>query len=150
MMKNTILTFVACIVLFVGGCAVLDSVFIPKDGEIKSDTIKVVDGTVGGLAATGNPIAIPALAISSLLSVLAGVYTNLRKKQKLVEADDKYEQTRLITEAIVQAIEESAGVKVGDDDTLGNVVKAAVEEKLKDKDAYLVGKAIISALKGEV
>lgn len=126
----------------------MDSVFIPREGEVKSDTIKVVDGTVTGLVATGNPIAVPALALSSILSIFAGVYTNMRKKQKLAGADDKFEQSKIVTEAIVLAIEETSRVKLGDgEDTIGNVVKAAVEERLRDKEAYIIGKAIIAALK---
>jgi hypothetical protein len=148
-MNKYLLTLVCSIAMLISGCAVLDSILIPKDGAVKSDTVMIVDGTVGGLAATGNPLAVPALALSTILSIFAGVYTNMRKKQELVVADDKYNQVRIITEAIIQAVEETAKVKLYDDtgDTVGSVVKAAVEERLRDKEAYVIGKAIISALK---
>ena len=149
-MKNYVLTLVCSLALIISGCAVLDSILIPDDGEIKSDTIKIVDGTVGGLAATGNPLAVPALALSSILSIVAGVYTNMRKKQKLIVADDKYNQVRVVAEAIIKAIEESANVRLDGNDgdlTVGDYVKTKVEKELRNKEAYVIGKAIISALK---
>lgn len=147
-MRNYFLGWVLGVALMFGGCAVLDSVLIPEEGRIKSDTLVVADGVTTGLVVTGNPIAVPALAISGILSVIAGVYTNMRKKQKLVAADDKYNQALIVTEAIVKAIEATASLKIADSkDTIGDIVKAKVEEKLDDKDAYIIGKAIITALK---
>ncbi len=147
-MKKFYLSWVLGIVLMFAGCAIMDSIFIPEQGEIKSDTVKVVDGVTTGLVATGNPIAVPTLAISGVLSVIAGVYTNMRKKQKLVAADDKYEQTRIVTESIVKAIELASEIKIaGGGETLGDVIKGNVEALLKDKDAYVIGKTIITALK---
>lgn len=126
----------------------MDAAFIPEAGETKSDTVKVVDAVAGGLAATGNPYAVPALAGSTLLSIIAGAYTNMRKKQKLAEAGDKAEQTKVVTESIVKAIEDAQGVVINENgDTVGSVVKEKVEKNLRDNDAYLIGKAIIEAMK---
>jgi hypothetical protein len=153
MMRNYFLGIILGVALMFSGCAVMDSILIPEEGRVKSDTVVVVDGVTTGLVATGNPIAVPALALSGILSVVAGIYTNLRKKQKLVAADDKYENTLLITEAIVKAIEETGVIKVGgvtlrgEPATIGGIIKDKVESKLKDKDAYVIGKAIITALK---
>ena len=147
-MKKMIMASAVSAVLFISGCATLDSVLIPEEGEIKSDTVKMVDAVAGGLAATGNPYAVPALAGSTLISIIAGAYTNMRKKQKLADADDKAAQTKIVTESIIQAIEEAAEIQIaGSEDTLGDVVKNKVEKKLRDNDAFLIGKAIIEAFK---
>jgi hypothetical protein len=134
--------------LFLGGCAVLDQAMIPEEGQIKSDTVVMVEAVAKGMAATGNPYAVPALAGSTLFAIIAGAYTNMRKKQKLADADDKALQAAIVTESVVKAIEEAAKVKVGKKgDTVGSLLKAKVEKNLRDNDAYLMGKAIIDAMK---
>jgi primosomal protein N' len=121
---------------------------IPEEGQIKSDTVVMVEAVAKGMAATGNPYAVPALAGSTLFAIIAGAYTNMRKKQKLADADDKALQAAIVTESVVKAIEEAAKVKVGKKgDTVGSLLKAKVEKNLRDNDAYLMGKAIIEAMK---
>lgn len=148
--NTAIVLAVLAIAISVGGCAILDDMLIPEEGQTQSDTVKLVNGVAGVMVTTGTPLAVPALAVSTILTAIAGVYTNMRKKQKLSEADSKAEQAAIVTASIIEAIEQVSNVKIDDkEDTIGNVVKAEVEEKLKDNDIYLIGKAIIAALKGE-
>jgi uncharacterized lipoprotein NlpE involved in copper resistance len=145
-MKKMIMNMVLAVALFIGGCAVLDQALVPEEGKIKSDTVRVVDAVAVGLATTGNPYAVPVLAGSTLLSVVAGAYTNMRKKQALADADDKAAQAKIVTESIVMAIEDVSGTDIGQG-TIGDIIKGKVEEKLRDNDSYIIGKAIIDALK---
>jgi hypothetical protein len=146
-MKKMIMSMVLTVALFIGGCATLDKAMIPEEGQVKSDTVRVVEAVAVGLASTGNPYAVPALAGSTIFAVIAGAYTNMRKKQKLADANDKAEQAKIVTESIVMAIEEVTKVPVGSGGTIGTVVKEKIEKNLRDNDAYLIGKAIIEALK---
>ncbi len=147
-MKKFLMSLVLLVGLTVGGCAILDQAFIPEEGQIKSKTVAVVDAVTTGLITTGNPYAVPALAVSTILSIVAGAYTNMRKKQALADADDKAAQAKIVTESVVMAIEEVSGVAIlGGEKNLGDLVKEKVEKNLRDNDAYLIGKAIIEALK---
>ena len=147
-MKKTLMSFVMVIAMFIGGCAVLDQAMLPEEGKVKSDTVVLVEAVAKGLVATGNPYAVPALAGSTIFAIIAGAYTNMRKKQKLSDANDKAAQAKIVTNSVVKAIEEVAGVAIlGGEKNLGDLVKEKVEKNLRDNDVYLIGKAIIEALK---
>jgi hypothetical protein len=151
-MKKKLMTLwvsvIMSIALMVGGCAVLDKTMVPEEGKVKSDAVVMVEAVAIGLATTGNPYAVPALAGSTLFAVIAGAYTNMRKKQKLADADDKAAQAKIVTESIIRAIEEVTEVPIGGTGaTIGSMVKEKVEKNLRDNDAYLIGKAIIEAMK---
>jgi hypothetical protein len=150
-MKKMIMSMVLAVALFIGGCATLDTVMVPEEGKVKSDAVVMVEAVAIGLATTGNPYAVPALAGSTIFAVIAGAYTNMRKKQKLADADDKAAQAKIVTESIIMAIEEVTEVPVGGTSkqgtTIGDMVKEKVEKNLRDNDAYLIGKAIIEAMK---
>lgn len=148
--NTTIVLAVLAIAISIGGCAMLDDTLVPEEGQLQSDTVIMVEAIAKGLVATGNPYAVPALAGSTIFAILAGAYTNMRKKQKLADANDKAKQAAIVTGSIVDAIEQVSNVKLDKDgDTIGNVVKAEIGEKLKDNDVFLVGKAIIAAIKAE-
>lgn len=147
-MRNILISLVMTISMFLGGCTVLDQAMLPDEDKLKSDAVVMVEAVAKGLAATGNPYAVPALAGSTIFAILAGAYTNMRKKQKLADANDKAKQAAIVTESVVKAIEESAKVKIGKNgDTVGSLLKEKVEKNLRDNDAYLIGKAIIEAMK---
>ena len=150
-MKKMIMSMVLAVALFIGGCAVLDNAMVPEEGKIKSDTVVMVEAVAKGLVATGNPYAVPALAGSTIFAIIAGAYTNMRKKQALAELGDDKEQIKIVTDSVIKAIEEVSGVAVGgaslDGTTVGDLVKEKVEKNLRDNDVYLIGKAIIEALK---
>jgi hypothetical protein len=72
----------------------------------------------------------------------------MRKKQKLAEAGDKAAQAKVVTESIILAIEEVTEVPISNTGaTIGDLVKEKVEKNLRDNDAFLIGKAIIEAMK---
>lgn len=155
--NTTIVLAVLAIAISVGGCAVLDDMLIAPEGQAQSDTVKLVNGVAGVMVATGTPLAVPALAISTILTAIAGVYTNMRKKQKLSEADSslteadrKYQDVRTVVETIIEAIEATQDVKLSKSGTtLGELIKGKVKEDLISKDALTVGRAIIDAIKRE-
>jgi hypothetical protein len=147
-MNKMIMSMVLAVALFIGGCAVMDAALVPEEGRVKTDTQAVLEGVANGLVVTGNPYAVPVLAASTLLSVIAGAYTNMRKKQKLAEAGDKAAQAKVVTESIILAIEEVTEVPISNSGaTIGDLVKEKVEKNLRDNDAFLIGKAIIEAMK---
>jgi len=147
-MKKFIMGYIVAVALFFGGCAVLDQTMVPEEGKVKSDAVVMVEAVANGLVATGNPYAVPALAGSTIFAIIAGAYTNMRKKQALADADDKAVQAKIVTASVIQAIEEVADVQTNaSGGTIGILVKEKVEKNLRDNDAYLIGKAIIEAMK---
>jgi hypothetical protein len=143
-----LISFIMVIALFLGGCTMLDQALLPEEGKMRSDTVVMVDALAKGLAATGNPYAVPALAGSTLFAIIAGAYTNMRKKQKLDNAAESAKQSATVTESVIKAIEDASDIKIGKKgQTIGSVVKEKVSKNLRDKDAYLMGKAIIEAMK---
>lgn len=148
-MKKMIMSILFTAALFISGCAVLDQAMVPKEGRVKSDAVVMVEAVATGLAVTPNPYAIPALAGSTIFAVIAGAYTNMRKKQALADANDKAAQAKIVTASIVHAIEEVTNVPLGSKGgaTIGSKVKEKIEKNLRDNDAYLIGKAIIEAMK---
>jgi hypothetical protein len=148
-MKKMIMSMVLAVALFIGGCAVLDQAMIPEEGQIKSKTVAVVDAVTTGLVTTGNPYAVPALAISTILSIVAGAYTTMRKKQEANKERTKAENYKIVAEAVVTAVEKASGYEVPNVGTVSNIIKDKVEKELRDNDAYLLGRAIIEALKEE-
>lgn len=154
-MKKFLMGLIVTVSLFIGGCATLDSILIPEEGMEKPKAVVVAEGVTGVLAATGNPYAVPALAGSTIISIIAGAYTTMRKKQE-VQAEmrrtkgawDKVREYKTVAEAVVGAVEEAKNVRIDDKGkTIGDYVKTKVEKNLRNKDAYLIGKAIIEAMK---
>jgi hypothetical protein len=142
------MVIITLVCLFIGGCAVLDKAMVPEEGKLKSDAVVMVEAVAKGLVATGNPYAVPALAGSTIFAIIAGAYTNMRKKQKLADANDKAKQAAIVTESVIMAIEEVTEVPIGGTgSTVGSLVKEKVEKNLRENDAYLIGKAIIEAMK---
>ena len=115
-----------------------------------SNIIPAVAAGAGAAAAAGLPWAAIVLLATNVVSVVIGTYKNHRKNIVIDEQDELYINTKVTTRAIIEAIEDVGGMTVsGGSETVGDVIKGKVEEKLKDKDYYLIGKAIITALKGE-
>ncbi len=149
-MKRTLLTISFIIIFFIAGCATLDRMFIPRGDQSKSDFIAGVDDVGIGTVMVGGPYALPVLAVTNLLSIIGGIYASMRKKQQILEAEDKYGKTRTVTEAIIKAIEDSENIVIDDNGTtLKGFLKEKVGDKLKNKDFYIAGKAIIDAIKRE-
>jgi hypothetical protein len=150
MMRKYLLSFVAGMILLVAGCAALDNFFLPNEDGSPSDSMQVVENIEDAAGAVGGPYALPVLAVTNLLTILGGVYTNMRKKQEIVKKDDVYEQTVIIMEAIINAVEDTDEVVLnGEGTTVGDVVKSKVTDRLKEEDIYKVGKALIDVLKGK-
>ena len=114
-----------------------------------SNIIPAVAAGAGAAAAAGLPWAAIVLLATNVVSVVVGIYKNHRKNIVIDEQDELYINTKVTTRAIIEAIEDVGGIKVSEEETIGGIIKGKVEEKLKDKDYYLIGKAVITALKGE-
>lgn len=136
--------------LFLAGCedvwevAADPNSAVNVGAEAADKVLPVVAVAAAAAGAAGLPWAPIILLVTNVLSALLLVYKN---HQKNVTAD-KYENVRVTTEAIVDAITEVSKVK-HEGGTVGGVVKAKIEEKLKDKDAYLIGKIVIDTLKAK-
>lgn len=150
-MNRKLLALVLLLSIFIGGCAALDNFFLNEDGTVKADIDKFVDGVEGAGAAVGAvgvPIGYVVSGIAASVGSLLGVYAKMRKGQQ--EAEDAGAETRVVLKAVVEAIEATKDVRIEPDGpTLEEMVKKLVKEKLSEKDAYLIGKALIAALKGE-
>ena len=120
--------------------------------DITSEIIPAIAIGATTAIATGLPWAAIVLLVTNVASVIVGVYKNYRKNIIIGEQDSLYINTKETTKAIIEAIEDVGGITTPGatgGDTIGDVVKNKIEEKLKSKDYYLVGKAIITALKGD-
>jgi len=150
-MKKIVVTVLLVNILFIASCATLDSMFLPKEDGSPSDTMNTVNDVNNAAVAVGGPYAIPVLAVTNLISIIAGVYTNARKKQLITKKDDVAEQTTIVVEAIVKAIEDSDTVVIDDNGTtVKDVIKEKVTDKLQKQGAYKIGKAIIDAIKDKI
>ena len=156
-MKKALAIIVLSCILFVTSCAALDSVFLPNEDGTPSDTMQGVQSVGAAAAAVGGPYALPVLAVTNLLTIIAGFYTNARKKQVITNKDEQldeteklYENVQTVVEAIVKAVEDSDSVVIDDEGTtVKDVIKEKVADKLAKSDAYTIGKAIIDAIKAE-
>lgn len=153
-MKNLIVALLLCLLVAgVAGCELAGQVVDPNSSlNVAVDTAAKIAPAVaagaGAAAAAGFPWAACVLLVTNIVSVAIGVYKNHQKNITIGEQDSKYNNTKVTTKAIVEAIE-AVGEIDHEDTTVGDIIKEKVEEKLKDKDYYLIGKAVITALKGE-
>lgn len=156
-MKQKILMWSVLLLLFVAGCGEFNrQVVDPNSGLNQAvTTVEHVAPVVGaGAAASGLPIGWIVASVAGALSSLIAVYKNHQKKL-IIDKDIDYENglnedlanIEITTSSIVDAIEAVANAEMKDGKLLGDVVKARVENELKDNEAYRVGKAIIAGLK---
>jgi hypothetical protein len=149
-MKKYLLGLIAGTILMIAGCAAMDNFFLPNEDGSPGSSMQVVEDVENAAGAVGGPYALPVLAVTNLLTILGGAYTNMRKKQEIVKKDDVYEQTVVIMEAVINAVEDSEAVVLDEEGTtVGDVVKSKVTDRLKEEDIYKVGKALIDVLKGK-
>lgn len=148
MKKKWIVALVLC--LLVAGCEdVAQMVVDPNSGlnvgvDAVSEVLPAV--TIGATTAAGSgvPWAPVVLLVTNIAAGLIAAYKNHQKNV----TEDKYENVAVTTKAIVDAVEAVSEIK-HEDTTVGDIIKAKVEDKLKDKDYYLIGKIVIDTLKGE-
>jgi len=147
--RNYLLALVMSLILFVSSCAFLDSVLLNDDGNVKSDVTKIVDGVGAGGAAVGA-VGIPyGFVVSGIASAFGGIAATYAKMRKTTKAsDDKAVQTQAVITAIVDAVKATRDVKLEPEgETVEQMIKRLVKEKLQDKDIYRIGKTIIDEAK---
>ena len=156
--KTKMLIVMVCLLvagcLFITGCDLWQQAADPNSGlnvgvDTTSAVVPIIAGAAVAAAVAGFPWAATVLLVTNIVSVVIGTYKNHRKNIVIGEQNEKYTNTKVTTKAIIEAIEAVGAVEINGGGTVSDVVKTKVEEKLKDKDAYLIGKAIITALKGE-
>lgn len=147
-MRKWIICVLVGMLLFMQGCAALDALVLNNDGNVKDDIKNVTDAgsEVGAAVATVHPAGYIISGVSVLISGLLGGYAEMRRKQANT-ANDTLDQTKVVLESIIKAVEDTADIKISEDKTVKDIVKEKVTDKLHDKDFYKIGKAIIEAIK---
>ena len=138
------------ILLIIAGCEeIARNVADPNSGLNQAvNTIGEVAPVVGsGATATGTPWGAVVGLIATIITTTAGVYNNHRKKVVIGEKDAHIKNTETATKAIIETIEGLKNIALKDGETLGEVVKEEVKARLKEKDFYKIGKAVISGIK---
>ena len=146
-MKLSLWVVVSILLLVVAGCAALDQVFLPHADGTPSDTVTAVDQFGKEIVASGVPWAAPVAGICTIFGLIAGVYGKMRGQQAAA-VSDKNAQLIAVADAVVNAIEAISPVVIdAKGTTVGDILKPEVKKNLQDRDMYIVGKALITALK---
>lgn len=143
------------IMTIVAGCSALERQ--AKDPNSTTNRLAAeIDKYDEAASAMGSAASSAGLPWGWVLSVGGAVsgwavreWQNYRKKYKL---GDKLHNVELTSKAIVDAVEglgaiEYVDPETGDKITIGNIVKSEVQERLKERDFYNIGRAVINGLK---
>lgn len=147
-MKKFVVMLLLAVILLIQGCAALDALVMDDRGNVKEQITDTTNAGVelGAAVATVNPVGYIISGVSGVIAALAGAYAEMRRKQANT-ANDSLDQTKVVLDALVKAIEDTAEIQVTEDKTVKDLVKEKVTDKLHDKDFYKIGKAIIEAIK---
>lgn len=89
--------------------------------------------------------------VATAITASIGTYKSYRKNITIDEEKTKYSNIEVASKAVVDVIEDLSKIALPDDkfpeSSIGELVKNRVEAKLKDKDIYKIGKAVIAGLK---
>ena len=148
MNKTILLTIILLPLVFAGCQEIQRQVTDPNSGINRAvDTAQRTLPIVGaGATASGTPWGALVATVCAGLLGLTNVYTGVRAKI----TQDRLNNVTVATGAVVQSIEQLAGLEVtkdGQTTTLGEIIKPQVKAKLQDNDVYLIGKAVIEGLK---
>lgn len=148
-MRKFVIISILVFVTLLAGCEVLDGLMMASDPNSMApmEQVGAIAQKGGAVAATvGFPWGIVVSSVGSAVGGICAVYTNMRKKQKATE--DKSKDIEAALSAVIEAVEASKDVVVKEDGTkVDQIIKKLVKEKLEEKHIYVIGKAIISAIK---
>ena len=153
MRRKRLLTIAALSIITIGGCDAFYRQSADPNSNL-SKTLTTVEtaadaaAKAGAAAGTaGIPYGWIVAAIGTALSSAIGAYKNKTKNKIIADEASKYIDLETTARGVIAAVEAVKNTPATADKTVGEIIKSEVEDQLKNREAYLIGRAIINALK---